>query len=527
MPVATLNDNQTDEGGSMLQSKLPYGGGRLLSRPVITIQNEAPSDTPKQEALESNEIVDASTGVAEITSDLTSPVIEKSLKNEGATEAKKDEALSDPIVPLLPKMEREKKLRGMKVSMTALTILGSLKESAEKERGALITQSLGTRKILLQNADNIILQTLGEAERTVFSLAFLMACISRSGTTIIETGLILSRTERAASVPFITEKIGFKKNAWENATRRKMESGPASALALAPLISMEVLLSLVDGKGIRAKSGVDKITAKDEQGHQEYEVVSEQKNLGVVAVGEDINTIVRDEITKQDPGISPLELRDSKSFFNKKIKWAIEEIQKDVRAYGIAGSITMLAHGSSVNREAIAQLVKRAPSFTILPLSQKAKPYTKENVGSGRVAEELNTLNILSGGVMATGRADVVEKAETRMSDEPSAVNDAHGDEVTTIFLDDNFVKIIKLICKVNDTTSLELTFKKYASSTVKQFTDKLKGEDPLIAAEMSMFLTWAKNSYLKDRAALFESLTLVYILTVIEKGISGTTNSK
>jgi hypothetical protein len=375
----------------------------------------------------------------------------------------------------------------------------------------------------LESARNINLNSLSEKERTVFSLAFLMACLSRSGATIVETALILSRKERKSSIAFIKEKIGFKKSAWGSISRKKLGPSAATTIGLAPLISMEVLLDVISGDGFDTEKKGQEIkmeSAKDK-------ITPEQSPVDKVMAGEDIHTIVRDELLKQVGNVPFTEIRDPLNPFNKKVEWAIEEIQKNVRAYGIEGSIKMIAPGSPIDRKSIASLLRQTPSHDPSAEEKGGKPYTKEDVGSEAVAQELNTLNTLSGGAMATGRKDEASEEGSKV-DSSSAVNDIQADEVTAIFLDDNFVKVIKLICKVNDTTALEASFKKYASFTLKEFKNKLPEEGPLITAEMTTFLTWAKNSYLKDKVNIFDDLTLIHVLTAIEKGVSGTkTTSK
>jgi hypothetical protein len=546
MSTDTLDENETKGGASSLtQSKLPYGGGRLLVKGVTF---PAPNTTAKSLDGASTHVVALSTNIVkeeEVRGDnsqeiaekagsatlVVSPVGEKeeivppisTVEESSPLPLQTSEEITSTPPIILPKIANEKLTQEIKHSLVALSLLELLRTSFEKEYDAKIATSQGSQRALLESARNISLGSLSEKERTVFSLAFLMACLSRSGATIIETALILSRKERKGSIAFIKEKIGFKKSAWESLSKKKLAPSAAITLGLAPLISMEILLDIIGDEGFDTKKEGQEIkteTAKDK-------IILEKSPADKVTAGEDIHTIVRDELLKQVDNVPFTEMRDPLSPFNKKVAWAIEEIQKNVRAYGIEGSIKMLAPGSPVDRKSIAELLKQAPGHDPSVEEKKGKPYTKEDVGSEAIAQGLNTLNTLSGGTMATGRKDETSKEDSKL-ETSSAVNDAHADEVTVIFLDDNFVKVIKLICKVNDTTALETTFKKYAGVTIKEFKNKLSEEGPIITAEMTTFLTWAKNSYLKDKVALFDNLTLVYVLATIEKGVSGTkTTSK
>lgn len=565
--MTTLTSNDEEGGGEVatnsLNSRLPYGGGRLLvkgsplSTAVETTTSEiVVSPVPVIETALVSETETANT-ISPNTEEVTplhiddtplEPAPKESVPLEPAVTPPSEHPLTSPISPvlaeplprddvkqviesvspqidlILPRIAREKGMEEMKHSLAALSILEKMRATFERENAERIASAAGAKKALLANTNTINLSDLEEKDATIFSLAFLTACLARSGTTITETGLILSRVKRSGSVPFIEEKIGFKKATWDNASRRKMGEDANSTIALAPLISMEILLSLVKEEQVEPPKETLSTSAAISVAVETPASQSEAQP-DVVAVGEDINTIVRDELLKQVGNVTPVEMRDPLSSFNQKIKWAIDEIQKDVRAYGIEGGIKLLTRGSPIYRNKIGELLKHAPDQK--PPEEKGvePPYKKEDVGSAALASELNTLNTLSGGTMATGRKDEGGEIAPMVESTSSAVNDAHGDEVSVIFLDDNFVKIIKLICKVTDATALEATFKKYASLTIKDFLLKLPEEGSLIAGEMTTFLNWSKNSYLKDKVALFDNLTLIYILTTIERGVSGTSN--
>ncbi len=447
----------------------------------------------------------------------TEKLVVESLKEE--VSAEKEEKESETIREIsVPQVEEQKAVKNVELGLHMIDALGILKKKDDELFSLKELDVSPAVRTLMKRRGEIALTMFPQKEKLAFCLTFLTAVISRSSLTLVETSFLV-RPQKEDPLPFLDKLISVKQAAWDEMKGVSSPDETAAILALAPLLT---LYSLRDAFYL-AMGGV--AVAVNNTVGKDIEITKSADTENVIQVGEDIWTVTRDQLKKILPNTSEEEIRDKESSFNALIKAAVEEIHKNGRAYGIEGGVRMLIAGTTINRKAIYELlldIQKRGAFVVPP---KVEKYTAEGTGNALIAGELNALQSITGGtgIAAPLPKSAVSEPESTMS----AVDESNGDAVKTIFMDDPFVRIVKLICKVDDITNLENCFKKHASLTMKDFNAALLHEEPLIQSEVASFLTWAKNSYLKEKIPVLNSMTLLLVLTTVERGVGGALTNK
>lgn len=534
MSDTTIASNGGDATGQTKPFfRVPFLSGRIPQpRTTNTISNKEVPSTPMTSTVsetvspEAKQSETPQVQVTEVVQVDTPSSASQQVAQQARTTEGLQENVSDTPVVIVQKAElntesrthtpsQEKQMAptdaGITLGLAMLEIVAKLHKDQDdffvtKERG-----SFGTVLKLIQRREAVSLSFMEPKEKMSFCLAFLTAAISRSSATLLETSFLMIPSSHSPEA-FISGLISFKKDDWEEMRAGGLPDETSAILALAPLLT---LLSLQDI--FSRKNGTNSVASPEKKG----ELLTTENTQDIVQVGEDIWTVVRDQLKKILPETTDSEIQDKESTFNALIKTAVDEIQKNGRVYGIEGGVRILIAGNIINRKAIYDLLidiqKRIASVSHPP---KVEKYTMAATGSALLANELNALQSIAGGVGIA--APLTQTQTTPPENTMSAVDEFNGDTVKKIFLDDAFVKIVKLVCKVGDTTNIETCFRKYASLTMKDFAIALQKEEPLIQSEVASFINWAKNSYLKEKIPVLNNMTLLLVLTLVERGVSG-----
>lgn len=411
------------------------------------------------------------------------------------TTQKKEESTLSPVA------------KRVNYGMKTLATIKAMKKQLEAELSRTTREATDTNKKLLERISFINLYNFQEKQRAAFSLAFLTAVISRSGTTVLEASVIFSQKNKEFCLPLITSLTAHQEEVWIELKKKGLLSKGEEIFALAPLLTLETLSLLFDTLTLPEKKD---ISVRVSQG-----ILVPKEDDGKVKVGEDVWTIVRDELKKTLKTTALEDITDKNTSFNKIKAAAVAEIQKNPRNYGIDGGVRTLTPGSNVDRATVLKLVEQISSTWG---DEENKDSTKEALTSAQepVALITPTMDSIKNNTPTTE----VETSEQNSGNRE--LIDPNENTINAIFLDEAFTKIVKMICKVEDVGNIEMIFKKYASLDIKNVLAALDSEDPLTKDEVTTFINWAKNSYLKNKSDSFESLTFIDVLNTVERGVSG-----